>query len=125
MQKLLGIMFALAFVLAVTTTALGANSKAPPQVTITKNCIKAKDQKTYEGNVIVYVSGKGCVSIDDGAVAIASGNATVVAHGHSTVYAKDNVILIVYNRRVECKIGPKVTLINTSDYKDKYIRCRR
>lgn len=109
---------------AVASTATAASKPPTPQVIITKNCPAAKAQHTYKHNVIIYVSGNGCVSIDNGATAIASGDATVVAHGKSVVYAKDHVILVVYNRLVSCKIGMNVVLINASDFKDKYINCQ-
>ena len=127
MRKYFGAMFVLfvALVLTVTSTALGAKPKPNPQVIITKACPAAKTQQTYKGNVIVYVAGNGCVSIDDGAGAIASGNATVVAHGKSVVHAKGNVVLVVFNKLVACNITSSVTLINASKYVSSYIRCQR
>lgn len=107
----------------VASTAIAAN-KPRPQVIITKNCPVAKTQQTYKGNVIVYVSGSGCVSVDSGATAIASGNAVVVAHGSSTVDARDHVVLVTYNRRVKCQThGTGVTVINSSGYKPRYTGC--
>ncbi len=128
MRKYFGAMFVLfvALALAVTSTALGAKPKPNPQIIITKACPAAKDQKTFKGNVIVYVAGDGCVSIDNGATAIASGKATVVAHGNSTVIASGNATLVVYNEAVSCEIkGRNVTVV--SAIRDRsgrlYARC--
>ncbi|MEK7152677.1 MAG: hypothetical protein AAB834_01910 [Patescibacteria group bacterium] len=97
---------------AAVTTETGS-AKDDPIVVITKNCPSASKQPTYKGNVIVYVSGNGCVSIDNGATAIASGNTTVAAHGNSAVVASGNTTLIVFNESVSCKIkGPGVTVLS-------------
>lgn len=115
MRKYFGAMFVLivALALAVTSTALGAKPKPNQEVVVTKKCPVASAQKTYKGNVVVYVSGNGCVSIDDGAVAIASGNAVVVAHGNSSVVAKNQTTLVVYNADVTCEIkGKDVTVVS-------------
>ncbi|MBI2506752.1 MAG: hypothetical protein HYY99_01955 [Candidatus Colwellbacteria bacterium] len=110
----------LAGVATVATTlfappALAAKPGPSPEVVIAKKCPAAKDQKVYTGRVIVYVSGNGCVSIDKGAVAIASGNATVVAHGNSVVYAKGKAVLIVFNEAVKCSVGPRVTVVYAAE----------
>lgn len=115
MSKLPGLVLVVsaAMVLAVAPTAMSAKPKPGVQVVITKNCPAASAQKTYNGRVIIYVSGNGCVSIDKGATAIASGNAVVAAHGDSSVVAKDQTTLVVYNEAVSCVIrGRGVTVVS-------------
>lgn len=110
-----------AFALAGIPTALGANPN--PQVIVMKNCPAASAQKTYKGNVIVIVSGNGCVTVDDGVVVKASGNATVAAHGNATVVASGTVTLVVYNEDVSCQIkGRQVTVV--SAIRDSWGRVR-
>ena len=126
MRKLFGTVLVALAISIIPTAALAADSKSPPQVVVTKTCPAASAQKTYKGNVIVIVSGNGCVTVDDGAVVKASGNATVAAHGDSIVIASGTVTLIVYNESVSCAIkGPNVTVV--SAIKDRsgrlYARC--
>ncbi len=114
MKRFIVALLAALAALCVTTSATAVNKTEPnPGLVIVTKCGPPKQQKQYTGRVIVKVSGSGCVTIDKGAVAIASGNAVVAAHGSSSVDARGNVTLIVYNLDVSCAIhGNSVTLIS-------------
>src|SRR2546421_626654 len=126
MFKRLLIFVAIAALCAISaTSALAKESNGNgPIVVYTQNCPDASLQKTYTGHVIVYVSEAGCVSVDRGAVAVASGNAVVVAHGNSTVVAKDNVVLVIYSKKTTCRITPNVQWVNATGAPDSALLCK-
>jgi hypothetical protein len=73
--------------------------------------------KSYNGHVIVTVSGGACARTDGRAVVIARGHATVDAHGHSVVDADDQVTVIVHNTDVRCLIrGRGVVIVDAVEF---------
>ena len=121
MLKKLGIaLVGIIAVLALTGVATAANKPTGNSVYLT-SCPNPDKQVAYKTRVIVVVTKSGCVSIDKGATAVASGNAVVSAHGHSTVVASGHATVIVYNWDVRCSIkGPNVTVVDaTTDWNGK------
>jgi hypothetical protein len=102
---LIAVMIASVLALLASPKAAGATRGSNPKLILITKCGTGSNRpnKTFTGrSTIIDVRGKGCATVDRGAIARAYDHSLVAAHGNSAVIGYGHATLIIYNSDVTC-----------------------